>query len=217
MSSPDPHADQPVYAAGAALGDARLAVVLLHGRGAGAPDMLGFAGELHVPGVAFLVPQAQGSTWYPQRFLAPFADNEPWLSSALEKVDRVVRHAAASVGGHERVVVAGFSQGACLALEYVVRHARRYAGVAGLSGGLIGPPGSSRDLTGSLEGTPGFLGCSDRDPHIPVSSVDEAADVLTRLGAAVTQRIYPGMGHTINADEIEAVRAMLADHKSAPA
>lgn len=206
---PDPHAGQPVYAAGVPLAEARLAVVLLHGRGVGADDMLGLAGELQVPGAAFLVPQAAGSTWYPQRFLAPLEANEPWLSSALAKVDGVVTQAAEVVGGHARVLVGGFSQGACLALEYVARHARRYAGVAGLSGGLIGPPGMPRAYPGSLDGTPVFLGCSDRDPHIPVASVDEAAQVLDELGAVVTRRIYPGMGHTVNADEIEHVRNML--------
>lgn len=208
-SRPDPHAAQPVYAAGAALNDARLAVVLLHGRGAGASDMLDVAAALDVGDVAFLVPQAERSTWYPQRFLAPLEANEPWLSSALLTVDRAVSGAVDVLGSHERVFVGGFSQGACLALEYVARHPRRYAGVAGLSGGLIGPPGTPRVERGSLAGTPVFLGCSDRDPHIPVASIEEAVHVLGRLGAVVTRRLYPGLGHTINADEIEAVRGML--------
>jgi predicted esterase len=136
--------------------------------------------------------------------------NEPWLSSALRVIGALLERLAEAGFGPERVALLGFSQGACLGLEYAARHARRYAGVIGLSGGLIGPEGTPRDYPGSLAGTPAFLGCSDVDPHIPLARVRETTAVLRRLGAAVTERIYPGMGHLINEDEIPFVRGLLA-------
>jgi predicted esterase len=136
--------------------------------------------------------------------------NEPWLSSALEQLGALVAHVEAAGVPAERIVLLGFSQGACLATEFAARNARRYGGVVAFSGGLIGPPGTPRDYSGSFAGTPVFLGCSDRDPHIPRERVDESAAVLERLGAAVTERIYPAMGHTVNEDEIEAARGILA-------
>jgi phospholipase/carboxylesterase len=188
---------------------AKAAVVLLHGRGGTAEDILSLAGVLAVPDLAYLAPQAPGSTWYPLSFLAPIDQNEPSLSRALATVGGVIDTVAQSGIAAERVVLMGFSQGGCLALEYAARHARRYGGVAGLSSGLIGPPGTPRDYPGSLAGTPVFLGCSDVDSHIPVWRVHESTEVLRRLGAEVTERIYPGMGHTINDDEIGGVRQLL--------
>ncbi len=212
----DPHANQPVLIAGTPLERARVAVVLLHGRGASAASILDLAPALAAEGVACLAPQAGGSTWYPFPFLRPLADNEPGISSAMAAIDRVLARTGAAGIPASRTVLAGFSQGACLATEYAARHARRYGGVAGLSGGLIGPPGTPRDYGGSLDGTPVFLGCSDVDGHIPAERVRETADTLTRLGGEVTLRLYPGMGHTINDEELEAVRAMVEVLASAP-
>ena len=168
------------------------------------------AREWNVADVAYFAPTAAKHTWYPQSFLAPIAQNEPWLTSALATVERVLNAIAARGIGHERVVLLGFSQGACLALEFAARNARRYAGVVGLSGGLIGPPGTPRKYNGSLAGTPVFLGCSDVDPHIPLVRVRESTEVFQRLDASVDERIYPGMGHTTNGDESDAIRILLA-------
>lgn len=209
MNERDPHASQPVLHAGAPLAGARLVVIMAHGRGAGAEDMLGLAAELRLEGVAFLAPQAAGSTWYPNRFMAPLGDNEPWLTSALGKIARVLDAAVEAAVPHERVAFVGFSQGACLISEFAARHARRYAAVAALSGGVIGPPGTPRDYPGSFDGTPAFFGCSDVDPHIPAARVSESAELYRRMGAVVDERIYPRMGHTVNQDELDAVRALL--------
>ncbi|MEX2270347.1 MAG: dienelactone hydrolase family protein [Vicinamibacterales bacterium] len=205
----DPHGAQPVLHAGVPLGDARLAVIMVHGRGAGADDMLGLAAALRVPDVAYLAPQAAGNTWYPYPFMTAMERNEPGLSSGLAKIGALVAATGAEGMPPERVVLLGFSQGACLSLEFAARHARRYAAVVALSGGLIGPHGTPRDYPGSFEGTPAFLGCSDVDPHIPIDRVHEAAEVFRRMQADVDERIYPRMGHTVNADEIAAVRALL--------
>ena len=205
----DPHAGQPVLQHGVPPADARLAVILVHGRGGAAADMIGLAKELHTTGVAYLAPSAANHTWYPSSFLAPIQQNEPGISSGLRVLAGLFHTLAAHGIPHGRVLILGFSQGACLSLEFAARHARRYAGVIGLSGGLIGPPGTPRAYEGMLDGTPVFLGCSDIDPHIPLDRVHESADVCRRLGASVDERIYPGMGHTINADELEAVRALL--------
>lgn len=209
MSSHDPHGNPQVLKAGAPLEEARIVALLLHGRGAGARDIMGLAGEFSMPDVAYLAPEASGSTWYPHSFLVPLEHNEPHLSSALRMIDALVQSLAQQNVGADRVALMGFSQGACLSLEYAARHPRRYAAVAGFSGGLIGPPGTARNYPGSLDGTPVFLGCSDIDPHIPVERVLETAEVLARMGAAVDKRIYPQMGHTIVPSEIEAVDALL--------
>lgn len=209
MSRPDPHAESIVLAAGPPLQEALAAAILLHGRGGSARDILALAGAVDRPEVAWLAPEAAGNAWYPLSFLAPIEENEPWLSSALGAVGRLVDRVGEAGFPPERVVLAGFSQGGCLALEFAAGHARRYGGVAGLSAGLIGPPGTARDYSGNFDGTPVFLGCSDRDPHIPLERVDETAEVLARMGAEVTKRIYPGMGHTVNDDEIEHLRTMV--------
>jgi phospholipase/carboxylesterase len=209
QTNSDPHATQPVLHAGAALEQAQVAMILIHGRGASAEDILGLAGEFGRPDLAYLAPQAAGSTWYPQRFTAPIASNEPWLSSALARVAALAAHVNAAGIPPERTVLLGFSQGACLALEYAARNARRYGGVVGLSGGLIGPDGTPRDYPGSLAETPVFLGCSDIDFHIPKERVLESAEVLRSLGGAVEARLYPGMGHTVSLDEIEYVKQLL--------
>jgi predicted esterase len=184
-------------------------MILIHGRGASARDIMTVAAAVAEPGFAFLAPEAAGGSWYPNRFMEPLESNEPWLSSALETVGRVLALAEEQLPV-EYVILLGFSQGACLALEYAARNARRYGGLIGLSGGLIGPDDTPRDYPGSLDGTPVFLGCSDVDPHIPARRVLETANVLEALGAKVTTRLYPGMGHEVNADELDHVRRMMA-------
>jgi predicted esterase len=204
-----PHQGRPVLAAGASLDQAQAAMILIHGRGATAESILDLAAAVNRTGFAYLAPQAAGNTWYPNSFLAPIAGNEPGLSSGLAVIDDLLAHVAEAGLPPERTILLGFSQGACLTLEYVARHVRRYGGVAGLSGGLIGPDGTPRDYAGSLAGTPIFLGCSDVDFHIPRERVEESAVVLRRLGGDVTMRLYPNMGHTVNADELAAVRALM--------
>ncbi len=215
VNSNDPHSGQPVLSAGRALADADVAMILVHGRGASAEDILGLAGELDSPDVAYLAPQAAGHTWYPYSFLAPIAQNEPYLSSALALLGTVVERVTAGGIPPERLVLLGFSQGACLTLEFAARNARRYGGVVALTGGLIGPDDTPRDYAGSLAGTPVFIGSSDPDPHIPVERVASSARVLERLGASVASRLYPGMGHSVNADEIARVQAMVDDVRNA--
>ena len=197
-----PHGGQQVVTTGASLEDAAAAMILVHGRGATATSILTLANEMDGTGIVYLAPQAAGNTWYPYSFLTPMESNEPGISSGLSVIDSLVE----LVGSHgilpERVIIGGFSQGACLASEYVARYARRYGGLIVYSGGLIGPPGTSRDYDGSLDGTPVFIGCSDVDFHIPVERVHETTQVLSKLGGGVTERIYPGMGHTVNQYEI---------------
>jgi predicted esterase len=205
----DPHAGQPVVRQGAPLTDARRVAILVHGRGATAESILSIAESLDLPDVAYIAPQAAGRTWYPHSFLTPIDRNEPFLTSALHAIRALVDDLAQQGISGDRVALIGFSQGGCLSLECAARHARRFAAIAGLSAGLIGPPGTPREYTGTLAGTPVFLGCSDVDSHIPLARVRESAEVFRRLGAAVDERIYPAMGHTINQDEIEAVRAIL--------
>ena len=205
----DPHRGQPVLTLGPAPEAARLTMIMAHGRGASAEDMLGLAAELRTTDVAFLAPQAAGRTWYPNTFLAPIQDNEPWLTSALGVITGLVDGLIARQIPHGRIALIGFSQGACLSLEFAARHPRRYAAVVGLSGGLIGPPGTPREYPGAFAGAPVFLGCSDIDPHIPLARVQESAEVFRRMGASVDERIYPRMGHTVNADEMGAVTVLL--------
>lgn len=203
------HQGQPVIAIGEPLDQARAAMIMLHGRGGTADDILSLVDLLEPTGFAFLAPEAAIHTWYPNRFMEPIENNEPWLSSALELVGNVlaqIEQAGISAG---RTILLGFSQGACLALEFAARNARRYGGVAGLTGGLIGPDDAPRNYAGSLAGMPVFLGCSDVDFHIPKTRVEVTEQVLRKLGADVTLRLYPNMGHTINQDELEFVRGMM--------
>ena len=207
---PGPHQGQPLLVAGEPLESARAAMIMVHGRGATAHDILFLTADLHQPGFAYLAPQAAGNTWYPNSFLAPIPSNEPGLSSGLAVIASILEQLAVANISAERTIILGFSQGACLSLEYVARNARRYGGVVGLSGGLIGPDGTPRDYPGSLAGTPVFLGCSDVDPHVPKERVQQSAEVLQRLGGNVTARLYPSMGHTVNRDELRFVQTMMA-------
>jgi predicted esterase len=195
---------------GAVPEQARAAMVLIHGRGSSASDILALAPHFGRDDLLYLAPEAPSGQWYPLPFTAPLERNEPGISNGMLAIDDAFALLDDHGFGPERTVLLGFSQGACLALEYAARHARRYGGVAGLSGGLIGPDGTPRTYPGSLEGTPVFLGCSDVDAHIALHRVHEARDVFERLGAAVTERIYPGMAHTIDADELAFVQQMLA-------
>ena len=184
------------------------AMILAHGRGATAEDIMTVAAEVAVPGFAYLAPQAAGNAWYPNPFTAPIESNEPYLSSALDVLSDLVARVELHIPAH-RIVLLGFSQGACLTLEFAARHARRYGAVVGLSGGLIGPDQTPRDYPGDFDGTPVFLGCSDIDPHIRKDRVIASAEVFNRMGAAVTLRLYPGMAHTVSAEELETVREIL--------
>jgi len=206
----EPHADQPVHTAGTPLDDASVAVVMIHGRGARAEGFLQLADEIDVDGVAYLAPQAQRGSWYPNRFVDPIESNEPHLTAALGVVADTIERALEAGLDHERIVLMGFSQGACLASEYVARNPRAYGGLVAFSGGLIGPLGMDFDHDGELDGTPAFFGCSDSDPHIPETRVTESADVFERLGATVETRLYEGMGHTIVDDEVEYVVDLLS-------
>lgn len=210
-STNGPHQGWPVERRGEPLETAQAAMIMLHGRGATAHDILSLVDEIHTEGFAYLAPQASGYTWYPYSFLAPIDQNEPGLSSGLAVINELVAEIEAAGIPAERTMILGFSQGACLTLEYTARHARRYGGIVGLTGGLIGPQSTPRNYAGSLDSTPIFVASSDPDPHIPVARVKETVIVLDGMGANVEARLYPNMGHTINTDEIAYVREMMAN------
>ena len=213
MSAPsdsgDPHAGLPLLRLGAAPGEAEAAVLLVHGRGGSPEGIAEFARVLTRPSTTWVAPAALRGSWYPHSFLAPLDQNQPWLDSALGILGSTVAQLEEEGIPSDRILLLGFSQGACLATEFAARNARRWGGLAALSGGLIGPPGSSFEFGGSLEGTPAFFGCGDPDPHIPRDRVEESGQVLASLGADVDVRIYEGLGHTVNNDEIEAARTLL--------
>lgn len=207
----DPHAEDRVVLAGAPLAEARSAIIALHGRGADAADIIGLAQEVAPASMAILAPESFNNTWYPYRFIEPIARNEPYLSSALRLIGRVIQNLGEAGIPAERVALLGFSQGACLTAEFAARHAQRYGALLVFSGGLIGPPGTVFAYPGGLDGTPVFLGCSDVDAHIPEERVRESASVLSQLGGNVDLRIYPGMGHTINRDELDVAKSLLSN------
>ncbi len=204
-----PHESQPVLQAGAALGKAPVAVIMVHGRNASAENILDLVPAIGRPDLTYLAPAAAQHTWYPNSFMAPRESNEPGLSSALEVLRGLVARIEAAGISREKIVVLGFSQGACLSTEFAIRNASRFGGFVIFSGGAIGPPGTVWDDSGRFDGTPMFFGCSDRDAHVPESRVIESSDLCARMDAAVTRRIYPGMGHTINEDEIAWARNLL--------
>jgi phospholipase/carboxylesterase len=206
----EPHGDQPVATAGPPLEESRAAVVMVHGRGAGPANILDLVPRLARPAFTYVAPAAANRTWYPLSFLAPTDQNEPYLSSAIRRLETVVGQVRAAGVPTERIVLLGFSQGACLASEFVYRYPARYGGLIVFSGGLIGPPGTSWPHDGrALDGMPAFFGCSDVDAHVPKTRVDESVQVLTMMGASVTERIYPGMGHLVSDDEIAHAQAIL--------
>ena len=206
----NPHANQPIRHAGAPLADATAAMILLHGRGASADAILDLVRLFDAPGFAYLAPQAAGNTWYPQRFIAPWDQNEPYVSSALQAVAAVVAQVEQAGLSRRRIMLLGFSQGACLAGEFAAGHATRYGGIALLTGGLIGDRIDPAKYSGSFDGTPVLLASGDPDGHVPWSRVEETAEVYRTLGADLTLRRYPGRPHTISTEEIDLVRTMMA-------
>jgi predicted esterase len=207
--SRNPHQQERILFSGAAPQEAHTALILIHGRGASATDILGLAREADVSGVWAIAPQAANSTWYPNRFNTPVAGNEPWLTWALARVDEMVALARAEGFADDRIILAGFSQGACLALEWLARTGISIGGVLGFSGGMIENGDRPREYESDLTGSHVFLGCSDVDFHIPLARVERSAELLGALGAEVEKRIYPGMGHTINQDEIDHLRKLM--------
>ena len=207
--SQDPHRDGPVSHVGAPLETAAGAVILLHGRGASAGDILSLANSMYSPKLAYLAPQANRNAWYPYSFLAPREENEPWLSSALGKVESVVQSVNVAGIPSSRIVLCGFSQGACLATEFVASHPQRYAGLIAFTGGLIGPPEMDLTHSGDLAGTPVFMGSGDPDPHVPWQRVQDSAGILTSMGAIVTARRYTGRPHTVSADELAFAKQLI--------
>jgi predicted esterase len=205
-----PHAAEPVLAAGAHLDDAKAAVIMVHGRGAGPKNILDLVPAFPVDGVAFLAPGAHGGTWYPQSFMAPIEQNEPGIGSGISVIHGLIDDVVERGVPEDHVVLLGFSQGACLSVTAAQRRPARYGAVIAYSGGLIGPPGTKWNESGNFGGTPVFFGCSDRDAHVPETRVRESAEVLRRMGADVTVRIYPGMGHLVNDDEIHFTLALLS-------
>jgi predicted esterase len=205
-----PHDTQPVVSAGQSLDSAGAACILVHGRGADPRDMAGLAQAFKRPGFAYLMPAAAGNTWYPFSFLSPREKNQPGIDSGLSVIEGLVQECLERGIPSEKIVVGGFSQGACLSSEFVVRHPRKYGALLAFSGGLIGPPGSKwDDVIADLSTMNVFMGCSDVAPHIPKERVIETEQVLARLGASVVRKLYPGMGHTINADELTEAQRVL--------
>ncbi len=204
-----PHQNQRVEIAGTPITEARGAVLMVHGRDASPESILTLVPVLARPQFAYLAPAAAGGTWYPNSFLASIPSNEPGITSGLQAIADLLAQVQKMGIPLERTVLLGFSQGACLSVEFAARHARRYGGVITFSGGLIGPDGTPRDYSGSFDGTPVFLGCSDVDSHVPKERVEETAQVLRRMGAAVTMRLYPGMSHEVNDDEIAHAQAII--------
>lgn len=206
-----PHQGQDLVTAGTPLDEADAAMVLVHGRGATARSIVQMGQEVHRDGVALLAPQAARNTWYPNSFLSPVEQNEPGRSSGLQAVGEAVDRAVEAGIDRERVLLLGFSQGACLASEYVARNPRRYGGLVALSGGLIGETVDPASYDGDIEGTPVFVGCSDVDPHIPLERVKATSEAFELLHGDVDERIYEGMGHGVNEDELDAVGSLVAE------
>ena len=210
MTVPPPHAGEPVLSDGVALEEARAAVIMIHGRGAGPRNILDLVPALELPDVTFLAPAASGGTWYPNSFMAPVESNEPGISSGIAVIHALIDEILEADIPAERIMLLGFSQGACLTCTAAQRRPGRYGAVMVFSGGLIGPPGTAWREQSSFHGTPVFFGCSDQDAHVPEARVRESAAVMQRMGAEVTTRIYPAMGHLVNDDEIAFARGALA-------
>lgn len=220
---PSPHVGQRVETAGAPISKARIVVIMAHGRGGSPSDILGLGQYLAIPDIAFIAPTAANRSWWPHSFLVPLEENEPWLDSALAAFADAVDLAFQEGVPAERIVITGFSQGACLALEHSARAGRPYHGIVGLSGGLLGtrdaggPPtpdlyGQARkgfDYTGRVDGSRVFLGCHEQDPHIPLARVRETEQVFQSMGGDVTVQIYPGQGHGIVEEEVSYLRGLL--------
>lgn len=208
---------QNIQAAGKAAGPDTKVLIMLHGRGGSAADILSLAAYIDVEDFALVAPEATGNTWYPYSFLAPPAQNEPWLSSALELLDELVTDLYQKGVEPENLYFLGFSQGACLTLEFVARNAERYGGVVAFTGGLIGDQLNRENYEGDFDNTPIFIGTSNPDPHVPLGRVQATTSILKELGANVTEKVYPGMGHTISQDEIDWANKLVfnPEHKTA--
>lgn len=204
-----PHQNQPTATAGVDAEEADAAMILIHGRGATAQSMFMFADEFQADDLHYRAIQAKRHTWYPRSFMAPKDMNQPGISSGLQAIFDQISDLNKSGISTDKIILLGFSQGACLATEFAARHPQKYGAIVGYSGGLIGEQIYPDKYSGSLEQTPVFLGCSDRDPHIPKERVDETEQVFKQLNANVTKRIYEGMGHTVNRDEIEFVKNLI--------
>ncbi len=205
-----PHQNQQIVTGGVDIDEAKIAMILIHGRGASAQSMLMFADEFEEDNIHYRAIQAKGHTWYPRSFMAPREMNQPGIKSGLQVIyDQIVDLNNKGIPTN-KIVLLGFSQGACLTTEFAARHPQRYGGIIGFSGGLIGENVNTQNYQGSMEQTPVFLGCSDRDPHIPQERVDLTEEVFRKIGANVTKKIYVGMGHTVNQDEIDHVNQILS-------
>jgi len=198
-----------IQTAGTPLQKAKKALIMIHGRGASAADILSLARHLDVEGYALVAPQATNHTWYPHSFLAPLAQNEPYLSSALELLSKTVALIQENGITKENIYFMGFSQGACLALEFTTRNAAKYGGVVAFTGGLIGDEVYPGNYSGDFEGTPVFIGTSDPDFHVPVERVHDSTARLQSMGANVTEKVYPNMGHTVSQDEIDLANQLV--------
>jgi len=204
-----PHEGQEVVEAGLPLGRSPVAAIMVHGRNAAPANILDLARRFDRPDITYLAPAAAGRTWYPYSFMAEIDSNEPGISSGLAVLDSLVQRVEAAGIKRSSIVLAGFSQGACLLCEFAIRHASRFGGILAFSGGAIGPPGTRWNYPGRFDHTPVFLGCSDQDAHVPETRVRETADLFAHMGANVTLRIYPDMGHLVNDDEITCAQQML--------
>lgn len=198
-----------IITAGKKIGEADKALIMVHGRGGTAEDILSLSAHLHVADFALLAPQATNNTWYPLSFMAPPAQNEPWLSSALSILSETVNEAVVEGIPAEKIYLLGFSQGACLTLEFAARNAAKYGGIVAFTGGLIGDKIYPENYKGDFAGTPVFIGTSNPDPHVPVERVHATTNILKKMNASVSERVYPGMGHTINQDEMTKANQLI--------
>lgn len=194
---------------GKKLGEAEKVLIMVHGRGANAEDIVSLSGSLDVKDFTIIAPRATGNTWYPYSFLSPPAVNEPWLSSAIAMLSELLNDIAETGVANKNIFLLGFSQGACLTLEFAARNAKRYGGIAAFTGGLIGDKIYAENYSGNFDLTPVFLGSSDPDPHIPVERVTATANIFRNMNAAVTEKIYNNLGHSINEDEIQTVNKII--------
>jgi phospholipase/carboxylesterase len=206
---PHHHEDIAITVQGRSVAESHAAAIMMHGRGQDVDYMLALIARINDDTCSYLVPAARDNTWYPYPFMEPIEQNEPYLSSALAVYDRLIAELLAQGLTRQQIVLAGFSQGACLTAEYAIRHADHYGGILLFTGGLIGPPGTTWPDTGSFGGTPVFLGTSDIDSFVPLARVQESAAIFRQRGALVTERIYPGMEHLVNDAEIAFARTML--------
>ena len=207
-----PHQSQHLYQRGANVKEAKSAMIMIHGRGASPESILSLTNEIkHRKEITFYAPEAHGFTWYPYSFLAPLEKNQPELNSAIQSIYNAITVAENAGFSKDKIFILGFSQGACLAAEYVARHPDKYAGIFIFSGGLIGHRINEDSYTGNLQKTPIFIGCSDVDTHIPLQRIHKTDSILSSVNGDVTKVIYPNFGHTINKDEINHLNKIISN------